>query len=498
MRQAWDVVARVVAGATLFVPIMQNLYSSQVSPIDIIIRVALSSDQLQSMVSALEASVPLIGVNDVGVFRGMFASAVDRFAIGWDAASEAGFVSISEDVDTELERPLQIVWLLLFVGVLLIVGTGVPNLAILGFFLLCAHISVPFIISFAIENVALLAALTVAFGIFAMHRANTFLVLGSVTGYLILILAASINPDQLRNIRYTMMFQERKFSISFVFLPLSIAFASFFYQLPRSRLVASHPDYPPPGQVDPDKVRWTVPWNDYSPREFTHRKVHQKFAEEKDSKKCAVDPIAVPSVLVLRSRLSYHQPLRFDRKTHRPLNPNGRTGISGRGTLPRWGPNQASDLAITRQNKLTEDIELILIQRRDTGQWAIPGGKLDSDESAIDAAAREFAQEAAGGQMDSVPILKELLKDSSIVYQGIVTDPRNTDNAWMETSVFHVHVPPHDAQKAMLLAKLTLKADDDALDVSWVSLNELSLDHREIFPPHKKFLERIKNRAMPA
>ena len=31
-----------------------------------------------------------------------------------------------------------------------------------------------------------------------------------------------------------------------------------------------------------------------------------------------------------------------------PLNPRGRTGLAGRGSLPRWGPNHAEALLITR------------------------------------------------------------------------------------------------------------------------------------------------------
>lgn len=35
-----------------------------------------------------------------------------------------------------------------------------------------------------------------------------------------------------------------------------------------------------------------------------------------------------------------------------PLNPIGRTGISGRGVLGRWGPNHAADPVVTRWKRL--------------------------------------------------------------------------------------------------------------------------------------------------
>lgn len=35
-----------------------------------------------------------------------------------------------------------------------------------------------------------------------------------------------------------------------------------------------------------------------------------------------------------------------------PRNPIGRTGISGRGVLGRWGPNHAADPVVTRWKRL--------------------------------------------------------------------------------------------------------------------------------------------------
>ncbi len=72
----------------------------------------------------------------------------------------------------------------------------------------------------------------------------------------------------------------------------------------------------------------------------------------------------------------------------RPLNIRGRTGLKGRGILGRYGPNHAADPIVTRwaRNSETGEIEknpetgknileFVAIKRRDTGEWAIPGGK---------------------------------------------------------------------------------------------------------------------------
>ena len=78
--------------------------------------------------------------------------------------------------------------------------------------------------------------------------------------------------------------------------------------------------------------------------------------------------------------------------TGAPLNIMGRTGLSGRGVLGRWGPNHAADPIVTRwRRSSTGDIisdpgsgrpvlEFVSIQRRDTGEWAIPGGMVDPGE----------------------------------------------------------------------------------------------------------------------
>ena len=55
----------------------------------------------------------------------------------------------------------------------------------------------------------------------------------------------------------------------------------------------------------------------------------------------------------------------IDRRSHlgtyeivngRPRNPIGRTGISGRGQLGKWGPNHAADPIVTRLQYLNKNI----------------------------------------------------------------------------------------------------------------------------------------------
>ncbi len=67
-----------------------------------------------------------------------------------------------------------------------------------------------------------------------------------------------------------------------------------------------------------------------------------------------------------------------------PLNIRGRTGLKGRGVLGKWGPNHAADPVVTRWKrdgqgeKVTRKgkpvLQVVVIQRRDNKQWALPGG----------------------------------------------------------------------------------------------------------------------------
>merc|ERR1719424_272131 len=95
----------------------------------------------------------------------------------------------------------------------------------------------------------------------------------------------------------------------------------------------------------------------------------------------------------LAERLSYEGPISFD-SVGFPLNPRGRTGLRGRGLLGKWGPNHAADPIVTRFHPESGQLQVVAIQRKDTLQWAIPGGMVDAGEAVSVTVKREFTEEA--------------------------------------------------------------------------------------------------------
>jgi len=146
---------------------------------------------------------------------------------------------------------------------------------------------------------------------------------------------------------------------------------------------------------------------------------------------------------------------------HPPTRADGRECTAG-----KWGPNHAADPIVTRFDPGRPDqLQVVAIKRKDTGDWALPGGMVDSGETVSLTVKREFEEEA--GNLAIYPEQQALFKVSldalfdrgKEIYRGYVDDPRNTDNAWMETTAFHFHCSDAVARR------LPLRAGDDASDV---------------------------------
>ncbi|KAG7505697.1 ADP-ribose pyrophosphatase, mitochondrial [Solea senegalensis] len=186
----------------------------------------------------------------------------------------------------------------------------------------------------------------------------------------------------------------------------------------------------------------------------------------------------------------------------KPLNPRGRTGLTGRGLLGRWGPNHAADPIVSRWKvdakgaKIHHPVskrpvlQFVSIKRKDCGEWAIPGGMVDAGEQVSLTLQREFSEEALNSlsvspseKAEIHKRINKLFKSPGFqVYKGYVDDPRNTDNAWMETVAVNFHDESGDS-----VSELPLQAGDDAGQVQWVDVDS-SL---ALYANHSHFLELV-------
>uniref|UniRef100_A0AC35FVW0 Nudix hydrolase domain-containing protein n=1 Tax=Panagrolaimus sp. PS1159 TaxID=55785 RepID=A0AC35FVW0_9BILA len=144
--------------------------------------------------------------------------------------------------------------------------------------------------------------------------------------------------------------------------------------------------------VPDEKVPWNVQWDEYKPAEYNSDKIKGKEWADPE----AVKGLKFNQIDGKLNRKSHTGDYKLD-ESGAPLNPEGRTGLRGRGVLGRWGPNHATDPLISRLNN--GKLQYIAIERSDTGQWALPGGMIDAGEEPLKAAKREFTEEA----LDSVP-----------------------------------------------------------------------------------------------
>ncbi|XP_027403278.1 transient receptor potential cation channel subfamily M member 2 isoform X3 [Bos indicus x Bos taurus] len=205
--------------------------------------------------------------------------------------------------------------------------------------------------------------------------------------------------------------------------------------------------------VPNEKVPWETEFLMYNPPFYT--------ANRKD--KDLVDPVG--DALEPLSRISYNAvdgPL--DRRSFHgvytvrdglPLNPMGRTGLRGRGDLSRFGPNHTLQPVITRwrrsldgaicRKNVKKMLEVLVVKHGPSEHWMLPG-----------------------------------------VYKGYMDDPRNTDNAWIETVAVSIHFPD---QSDVELKRLNshLHSCDEGMAIRWQVVDE----RIPLYDNHKVILQKV-------
>lgn len=203
----------------------------------------------------------------------------------------------------------------------------------------------------------------------------------------------------------------------------------------------------------PEHLRpWTVPYPDYRPVDITPPELRPEGIAASVAEGWAepiTDPTAIPDIAARQAAALI--PYDLDEQG-RPLHPAGRTGKIGR-NLGKWGENAAADPIVVAGTG--SDRRVLLIRRSDCGQWAIPGGMVDPGETAPAALVRELREETGVDLRGVTP---------QILAKTLVADPRESDWAWVATTVALYRLPE----------VVQATAGDDAADARWVPFADLA------------------------
>ncbi|CAK8686558.1 unnamed protein product [Clavelina lepadiformis] len=236
-------------------------------------------------------------------------------------------------------------------------------------------------------------------------------------------------------------------------------------------------------------VPWNVPYDDYKPTSYTSDNVMNKSD-------WADNELSDDTMGNIRFNV-YDGKNKVDRTSYEglymvvkglPRNPRGRTGLTGRGLLGRYGPNHFAAWAFTRWKKNGEGdvkgkrvIEFISIKRNDwSKKWAIPGGMVKRGKNVANTWARDFIKkllEKSSGNIKRDYFLNFAWIE---VFKGYSDDSRNTDNAWIETSVCNFH-DEHNS----IFGEGPLEYPNE--EVEWKEVGA-SMD---LFEDHESFIKKV-------
>ncbi|XP_017135395.1 ADP-ribose pyrophosphatase, mitochondrial isoform X2 [Drosophila miranda] len=238
--------------------------------------------------------------------------------------------------------------------------------------------------------------------------------------------------------------------------------------------------------VADEQVFWSEPYAEYCPPSYTAPHIGGQVWADAPLPSETIQPKWNQNDVQV-NRESFHGA--YEVRDGLPRNPIGRTGLSGRGSLGRWGPNHAADPIVTRWKRDANGqivanaatgkniLQMVAIQRSDNKLWAIPGGMVDPGENVTVTLKREFTEEALNFT-DKANMVEKFFKEGLHIYSGYVDDFRNTDNAWMETTALNFH-----DEDGSQVGQLELVAGDDASNVRWTDVDgslKLHANHSDI------------------
>ena len=232
-------------------------------------------------------------------------------------------------------------------------------------------------------------------------------------------------------------------------------------------------NYPKRFQVKDDDVDWAVLVADYQPQLFTSKLVQE-------SKNADPEDVRDVTTQMWEKRPSWMGVLRFG-ISGSPLNPQGRTGLVGRGAFYSWGPNKAIDPIVTRFDPdKPGQLQVLCKWRADDENWGLPGTMMQRGESEDQSLRRALQDVAKVLDHQQKELMEKFFHSAVTILQSYVDDPRNTDNAWIETTALHLHCGKADKLGEMLEFPLGLQHGPEpgsmdqkhAPSLHWINVDE--------------------------
>ncbi|XP_030770533.1 transient receptor potential cation channel subfamily M member 2 isoform X2 [Rhinopithecus roxellana] len=239
--------------------------------------------------------------------------------------------------------------------------------------------------------------------------------------------------------------------------------------------------------VPNEKVPWETEFLIYDPPFYT---AERKDAAVMDPVGDTLEPLSTIQYNMvdgLRDRRSFHGP--YAVQAGLPLNPMGRTGLRGRGSLSCFGPNHTLYSMVTRwrrnedgaicRKSIKKMLEVLVVKLPLSEHWALPGGSREPGETLPQKLKRILRQE-------HWLAFENLLPRGTEVYKGYMDDPRNTDNAWIETVAISIHFQDQNDVELNRLNS-NLHACDSGASIRWQVV-----DRRiPLYANHKTLLQKV-------
>ncbi|UJR09912.1 hypothetical protein I4U23_014134 [Adineta vaga] len=128
-----------------------------------------------------------------------------------------------------------------------------------------------------------------------------------------------------------------------------------------------------------------------------------------------------------------------------PLNPLGRTGLCGRGILKRWGVNYQTHLVImygTNEMKSGKEIfKYLMHSTQDDSYFHLPstwttGTNMNAVKKTLKVFLCDIYQKWNNLNSDTNDNkINRIIEHLTFVSTAYIDDSKNTDNAWLETSI---------------------------------------------------------------